>query len=580
MLETVFKTWSFAKPQHPLIIKTIIANVLKALFSLCDYFAIYLVFDAVLQADFEGRVLLSALGLIAVGIVGRCIADSVSMSSVNAIGFTLSRDKRLSTANRLRYAPMGFFATIDVAELTTTLTTMLDEVEYVGPVTLVDFISGIIGTVLMCVFVLAFDWRIGLIALATVVLYFSLSKLQQKALAPLASPRNAARQRLVGAVLEYLQGIQVVKAFNLVGQQNQAMQTAIEENRRRAIDISLRSIPWMTAQAILLALASVAVAFCTILFYLGGSLDLPTCLFLLILSFVLFRSLDFAGSTVSLLKVVDTAIEEVKKIEGVPLLESGAVCTAPSNHDIAFENVRFSYQSEPGEATVIRNASAAMPAGSTTALVGRSGSGKSTLAHLIPRFWDVDDGRITIGGVDVRDYDYDTLLSQVSMVFQNVYLFNDTVEANIRFGRADATHDEVIQAAKRAQCHEFIEALPQGYDTVIGEGGSSLSGGERQRISIARALLKDAPVVILDEATASIDPENELAIMQALHELMKGKTCIMIAHRLNTVRKADQILVVDEGRIVQRGTHSQLMSEPGIYSHFIDLRKQAAAWEL
>ena len=233
-----------------------------------------------------------------------------------------------------------------------------------------------------------------------------------------------------------------------------------------------------------------------------------------------------------------------------------------------------------GEIEVLHNLSFQIPQNTTTAIVGPSGSGKSTICNLITRFYDVNSGSVKIGGHDVREFTCDSLLKNISMVFQNVYLFNDTIRNNIKFGKSDATEDEIIEAAKKACCHDFIMALPEGYDTMIGEGGSSLSGGEKQRISIARAILKNAPIILLDEATASIDPENEHLIQQAISELIQGKTIVTIAHRLATIENADQILVVDHGKIVQKGTHDQLIQKKGIYRSFINIRERAEGWSI
>ena len=248
-----------------------------------------------------------------------------------------------------------------------------------------------------------------------------------------------------------------------------------------------------------------------------------------------------------------------------------------AGHDIVLQNVSFGYHADK---EILHDVSLTIPAGKMTALVGPSGSGKTTLCNLIARFWDVDSGSVKIGGVDVRDYTLESLMDQISMVFQNVYLFADTIENNIKFGCPEATHEQVVAAARKACCADFIEALPDGYDTVIGEGGASLSGGEKQRISIARAMLKDAPIVILDEATANVDPENEDRLQKAIEALTRDKTIILIAHRLKTVKNADQILVVDHGRIVQQGKHEQLMKQPGLYAEFVGGRRQAEGWKL
>lgn len=270
------------------------------------------------------------------------------------------------------------------------------------------------------------------------------------------------------------------------------------------------------------------------------------------------------------------SIDKVEEIDKTPVMDEHGKPTKPENFNIVFDDVSFSY----GEHKILDHVSLTIPEKKTTAIVGPSGAGKSTLCNLIARFWDVDGGKITIGGVDVRDYTLDSLLTNISEVFQKVYLFADTIENNIKFGKPTASHEEVIAAAKKACCHEFIMSLPDGYNTVIGEGGATLSGGEKQRISIARAILKDAPIIILDEATSSVDPENENLLMGAVAELTKNKTVIMIAHRLKTVRNANQIFVLAGGHIVQSGTHEELIKQPGIYADFIGVRKKAIGWKL
>ena len=304
-------------------------------------------------------------------------------------------------------------------------------------------------------------------------------------------------------------------------------------------------------------------------------MDLLTALMGLVLSFLIFSQIESTGSMLMILRVVTSSIEQAERAADLPQMDSGGTDIEPERHDISFEHVDFFY----GTRKVLDDVSLTIPERALTAIVGPSGSGKTTLCHLIARFWDVADGSIKVGGHDVRDYTLESLMRQISIVFQNVYLFRDTVENNIRFGKPTATHEEVVAAAREACCHDFIEALPEGYDTVIGDGGASLSGGERQRISIARAILKDAPIIIFDEATANVDPENEDRLQKAMESLTKGKTVIMIAHRLNTVRNAQQIIVVSEGRIVQRGTHEELLQERGIYADFIRARQAALGWK-
>ena len=311
-------------------------------------------------------------------------------------------------------------------------------------------------------------------------------------------------------------------------------------------------------------------------FYCKGTMDALTAVVMVISAFIVYASLETAGNYSALLRVVDVSVSRAQEILGTPQMDITGEMITPENRDLAAEDVEFSYEKKK----VIDGASVQIPEKTTTAIVGPSGGGKTTLVNLLARFWDVDAGTVTLGGRNVKDYDMDSLMENFSFVFQNVYLFHDTIANNIRFGQPDAPMEKVIEAAKKACCHEFIEALPDGYDTVIGEGGASLSGGEKQRISIARAMMKDAPVIFLDEATANVDPENENDLMKAIQALTKEKTVIMIAHRLKTVEHADQILVIDHGKVVQQGTHENLMKEEGIYRNFISERREAASWKV
>ena len=309
---------------------------------------------------------------------------------------------------------------------------------------------------------------------------------------------------------------------------------------------------------------------------LGGEITSVKCLLLLVSSFMIYSGVEMFGSMASIARVIEASLARLDNVLDMPVLDEQGTDIMPEHFDIELEHVSFSYGGE----NVIRDVSVKIPEGTTCALVRHSGSGKTTLVSLVARFWDVQEGNIRIGGYDVKEYTCDSLLRNFSIVFQNVYLFEDTIENNIKFGASDATHEMVVKAAKKACCHDFISELPEGYQTLVGEGGASLSGGERQRISIARAILKDAPIVILDEATASVDPENERELQQAIAELTKDKTILMIAHRLSTIRNADQILVLDKGCIVQQGTHQALMQQEGLYRRFVDIRKQAIGWQI
>ena len=360
----------------------------------------------------------------------------------------------------------------------------------------------------------------------------------------------------------------------------ESMKKACRDSRDINLKIEWGYIPYNALHLLALKTASVCIVIAA--FYLGfsGQLDFTYMMFVILLSFHVFGSLEPIADCAHVLAVIDDALEHLDELTKESFIDADGQQIEIAHYDIEFQNVDFSYGEGKERRQVLHNVNLKIPEYSVTAIVGPSGSGKSTICNLIARFYDADSGSVRVGGHDVKEFTCDSLLSNISMVFQNVYLFHDTVRNNICFGKPDATEAEMVEAAKKACCHDFIMALPEGYDTVIGEGGGSLSGGEKQRISIARAILKDAPIIILDEATASVDPENEHLIQAAISELTKGKTIVTIAHRLATIEQADQILVVDDGQIVQRGTHTELSAVPGKYKDFVDIRSQSEGWKI
>ena len=511
-----------------------------------------------------------------ISIFGGAVASSHSKLYQTHAGYFMAADRRISIANRMKSVPMGFFNENSLGQVSGVCTTVVSTIESLVPMVLVNILSGLITTVVFIALILLFDWRIGLIALIGIALYLLVVSAMEKKSAVIADDTQRSQTDLIEAVLETVQGMSVVKSFNLTGKGDKKLQNALEYSRKSNLAVEQLMTPYTTLQEAVLQIAGVGMMFAAISLWSKGTMSLPNALMTLIMSFLVFNQVKLFGMGVAMLRMTAAAIDRTVETEQMPQMDETGKVIVPKSHDIVFDHVNFSYEKKP----ILQDISVTLPSQTTTAIIGPSGSGKTTFCNLVARFWDTDSGSVRIGGVDVKDYTLESLMDQISMVFQNVYLFADTIENNIKFGCPHATHAQVVEAAKKACCDDFIEALPDGYDTVIGEGGASLSGGEKQRISIARAMLKDAPIIILDEATANVDPENEQALMEAIGELTREKTVILIAHRLKTVRHADQILVVDRGRIVQRGTHDALMAQEGIYRHFIRGRARAVGWKL
>ncbi|HIX98027.1 MAG TPA: ABC transporter ATP-binding protein/permease [Candidatus Dorea intestinigallinarum] len=555
---------------------SIFFGVLMALFEALKIPAIVLMLDAVIRGNVTVAVIWQCLGICLVSIIGGFIVKYFNTIIQCEAGYGTAAGKRIEIAEHLRYLPMGYFNNNSMGYITSVTTNTMENLGDVATRVVMLTTQGVLTTLIIAVMLLFYDWRIGLVVLAGLLLFFlANSRMQRKS--EKVSPRKiAADSGLVEKLLEYIQGIMEVRAYNMTSAQSRKLDAAISENEDCNFTLEKTFIPYMCAQNFVTKMTGVAMTLLSIWFYLEGTMDLIVCISMMICSFIVYSSLDSAGNYSALLRTVDVSVDKAREILDLQPMDTEGRDLTPKSHDIDVEDIAFSYDKR----RVIDGITVHIPERTTTAIVGPSGGGKTTLCHLISRFWDVDRGQVRLGGVDVRDYSMDSLMKNFSFVFQNVYLFQDTVANNIRFGQEEAPMEKVVEAAKKACCHEFIMALPEGYDTVIGEGGASLSGGEKQRLSVARAMMKDAPVIILDEATANVDPENEKELVEAIDALTKEKTILMIAHRLKTVRHADQILVVDKGKIVQRGRHEELMQEEGIYRRFVNARETAAGWKL
>ena len=510
----------------------------------------------------------------------RFLFDYLRARFQESISYELIARDRLAVGDALKRVSLGYFQNMNTGTILNSITTGLHTLEGMGIRMIDNFVGGYLNFICILLWLTCVNWRVGLIAVTgaavSLIFLFIISKYSTRN-APILA---AANKELTGATLEYARGLSVVKSFGKAGASMESMKKACRDSRDINLKIEWGYIPYNALHLLALKTASVCIVIAA--FYLGfsGQLDFTYMMFVILLSFHVCGSLEPIADCTHVLAVIDDALEHLDELTKESFIDADGQQIEIAHYDIEFRNVDFSYGEGKERRQVLHNVNLKIPEYSVTAIVGPSGSGKSTICNLIARFYDADSGSVRVGGHDVKEFTCDSLLSNISMVFQNVYLFHDTVRNNICFGKTDATEAEMVEAAKKARCHDFIMALPEGYDTVIGEGGGSLSGGEKQRISIARAILKDAPIIILDEATASVDPENEHLIQAAISELTKGKTIVTIAHRLATIEQADQILVVDNGQIVQRGTHRELVVIPGKYKDFVDIRSQSEGWKI
>ncbi|MDO4649627.1 MAG: ABC transporter ATP-binding protein [Eubacteriales bacterium] len=577
MLKIMKKFFAFCGEENKKrFYRSIVFSIIQAVFGALRIPAIAIILNAALLGDITIKDILLSFGVMAISIVGIGIVKGKASMLQTEGGYLACAEKRIEIAEHMRFLPMGYFNQNSVGSITSVTTNTMQSLENVATRVVMLVCEGLLTTMMIALMLLLFDWRIALILILGFILFLLVNNRLQTASENISQQKMDADEKMVEQVLEYIQGITEVKTFHLIGEKTKALNDSIKRNSGINTKMEFTLIPYMGVQLLLTKLTGVAMAFASVMFYLDGTMSLFSCIVMVIASFLVLDSLSTAGNYSALLRVVNLSVVLANNILETETMDIDGAAIRPTSYDLHAEHIDFSY----GEKKIISDVTLDIPEGTTTAIVGPSGGGKTTLTNLLARFWDVDAGTITLGGRNVKEYSMDSLMDNFSFVFQNVYLFHDTIANNIRFSNPDASMDEVIAAAKRACCHEFITRLPNGYDTVLGDDGVNLSGGEKQRVSIARAIMKDAPIIILDEATANVDPESEAELVAAIEELTKKKTIIMIAHRLKTVRNADQIIVIDQGRIVQKGTHSELMKHEGIYRNFVSEREKAISWKL
>lgn len=539
-------------------------------------------------------------GIIALcGYFGKVLFSCLSTTISHTATYYTLRDLRENITAKLARVPMGTILDTPSGQYKTTIVDRVEGMESTFAHLIPEMTANVLVPLVIAVYLFLLDWRMALLSLVTLVVGLAVMSAGMKNYPVKWEGAVKAGKQMANAIVEYIGGIEVVKAFSQSAGSYKKYSDAVNYNANYYVDWMHENQKTMSAYNAILPSVLICVLPCGFAFWLSGSLELSTFLSIVIFSLGLIgpiiaaftftddlavlgtnveeiSQLLNAGNMASLLQMLAASMDTANSIDDTPVMDEKGADITPKSSEIVFNKVDFSY----ADRKILDQVSFTIPEKTTTAIVGPSGAGKTTMCNLIARFWDVNAGKITIGGTDVRDFKLDSLMKNISMVFQSVYLFADTIENNIKFGCPDATHEQVVEAAKKACCHNFISALPDGYDTVIGEGGGTLSGGEKQRIAIARAMLKDAPIIILDEATSSVDPENEDELQRAIEALTHDKTIIMIAHRLKTVRNADQILVLDNAHIVQRGTHAELIRQKGLYADFVSARQEAIGWKL
>lgn len=505
---------------------------------------------------------------------GRFLFSYLRAVTQESVGCEATAEQRIRLGNIFKRVSLGFFNSNNMGEISSAVTTDLSFIEMLSMNMINTVVNGYITVLVMILFLLFYCPLAGIISLSGIVLSALFLYIAAKISDKNASIHQKAQDSIVENTIEFLRGMQTIKAFKQEGVSVQGIRKAYKNHKDVNIKIELENCPYNCLHQFVLKAASVGIIAVSAYLTYTQKMDVNIMLMMDMFSFVMFSQIEPLSNAIHVIEVVNKTLDKLEKIEKADIIDKGGQNIELKRHDIKFSDVCFSYDKKQ----ILNNISFYIPEGSTTAIVGPSGSGKTTICNLIARFYDVNSGVITVGDKNIKDITCDSLLKNISMVFQKVYLFNDTIKNNILFGNPNASDNEVINAAIKAHCHEFISKLPNGYDTIIGDGGATLSGGEKQRISIARAILKDSPIIILDEATASVDPENEHLIQNAISSLTKGKTVIVIAHRLATIQDADQILVIDNGDVVQKGNHLELINQDGIYKNFINIKESAEGW--
>ena len=573
MFEALKSVWNFSEKRQGSLVKILILSFIEGMFVMLKMIAIILAVNAMFNSNLMDNYIYKVMILGIVCIIGVFSFGYFTQLGSVSVGFEMAKDKRLYFGSLFKKLYLGFFSKNSVGNINSTLTTSISTVEQVAPIILIHVIGGILSAISIVLGFAYYEMRVSVVIFAGILTYLFVVNYQMKISRSEAPKRQLAQTKLTESAIEFIQGISVIKAFGM-GEKDERVKKDIDGSFVNNINLSEKSIPSSICAGLTIQLFEIMIISYAFFMWNSGEISPQKAINLLIMSFVIFQSVSQAGSILSMIGLLDSSLKDISSMENAEEIKVLSPIQNIKSNEIEFKNVSFSY----GKGEVLKGISVALKPNTLTAIIGPSGSGKTTFCKLIPRFYDVSEGEILIGGAKITNISTEELMKNISMVFQNVYLFEDTIMNNIRLAKPNASDEDIISAAKKARCHDFIKSLQKGYETKIGEAGSTLSGGEKQRIAIARAILKDAPIVILDEFTSALDVENERHILQAIDNLVQNKTVIMIAHRLETVRKADNIIVLDKGKIAQEGTHNELITQDGIYKSFISIRERANKW--
>lgn len=573
MFEALKSVWNFSEKRQGSLVKILILSFIEGIFVMLKMIAIILAVNAMFNSNLMDNYIYKVMILGIVCIIGVFGLGYFTQLGSVSVGFEMAKDKRLYFGSLFKKLYLGFFSKNSVGNINSTLTTSISTVEQVAPIILIHVIGGILSAISIVLGFAYYEWQVSAVIFAGILTYLFVVNYQMKISKSEAPKRQLAQTKLTESAIEFIQGISIIKAFGM-GEKDERVKKDIDGSCANNINLSEKSIPSSICAGLTIQLFEIMIISYAFFMWNSGEISPQKAINLLIMSFVIFQSVSQAGSILSMIGLLDSSLKDISSMENAEEIKVLSPIQNIKSNEIEFKNVSFSY----GKGEVLKGISVALKPNTLTAIIGPSGSGKTTFCKLIPRFYDVSEGEILIGGAKTTNISTEELMKNISMVFQNVYLFEDTIMNNIRLAKPNASDEDVISAAKKARCHDFIKSLQKGYETKIGEAGSTLSGGEKQRIAIARAILKDAPIVILDEFTSALDVENERHILQAIDNLVQNKTVIMIAHRLETVRKADNIIVLDKGEIAQEGTHNELITQDGIYKSFISIRERANKW--